>query len=161
MARVANNVKQMKSAQYYNMTNKLESMLDSGTLACYGKGQYKGLFICIDTNAFWVSRVLEGYNSNFERESGAWLVEQNKLDKYEFCAFVKERTNATSLIFTKRDRDCYIAECFTVAELLEFAIRMDDAQGLKGFDVCQCASYADCIKVIDGGYGILELEVTK
>ena len=159
MANVSNNVEQLEFARYYNMTAKLESMLDAGTLVCYEKGQYKCLFVCSDTHDFWVSRVLEGYNSDFEREDGAWLLERNRLDKYEFCAFVKELKSDDSVIDSRFARDYYIEECFTRDEILEFVLLFDDSRGIEGWDTHQCASYDACIKVIDGGYGILDLSV--
>ncbi len=151
----------MEFAKYYNVTSKLEKMIESGVLNCYEKGLYKGLFICSDTHDFWVSRILEGYNKEFEKEDGKWLVERNKLDKYAFCEFVKELKNDDSHIGSRYSRDYFIDKCFNMDEIIEFVIRMDDTEGLEGWDNNECDSYDDCIKVIDGGYGILELETTK
>jgi hypothetical protein len=145
----------MKFAKYYNVTNKMNEMIEKGDLFSYEKGFYKGLYICKDTHDFWISRVLEGYNSEFEQEDGKWLVERNKIDKYDFCEFLKEKKNDDSIITDRRTRDYYIDECFQDEVIMETLILMDDDKGLEGWDNYECDSYEEAVEAIDGGYGIL------
>lgn len=149
----------MEFAKYYNVTNKLKEILnrEDQVLFSYTKDYCQGLFICSDTHDFWISRILEGYNSEFEQEEGKWLVERNKIDKYEFCEFLKEQKKDDSDINDRWTRDFYIDECFSLDEIIENVILMDDDKGLEGWDNCECNSYEEAIRVIDGGWGIIEL----
>jgi hypothetical protein len=147
----------MVYAKYYNVTNKLNNLLEKGKLFSYTRDYCKGLFICADTHDIWISRILEGYNSEFEQEEGKWLVERNKIDKYDFCEFLKEKNNDDSEITDRRTRDYYINECFPVDEIIDNIILMDDDNGLEGWNNCECNSYDEAIEIIDGGFGIIEL----
>ena len=88
----------------------------------------------MDTHDFWISRLLKGYNSEFEQEEGKWLIERNKIDKYTFCEFIKEHKNDDSPISDRWSRDFYIDKCFPLNEIIEMIILMDDEQGLEGWD---------------------------
>jgi len=81
----------MKFAKYYDVTSKMNQLIDKGELFSYAKDYYKKLFICMDTNDFWISRVLEGYNSEYDPEQGKWLIEREKIDKYDFIEFLSEK----------------------------------------------------------------------
>ena len=146
----------MEFAKYYNVTNKLNKMIEEGKLFSYQKDEHKGLFVCMDTHDFWISRILEGYNSEYEREESKYLVERNKIDKYEFIEFVKENLNDDSEIDSRFSRDYFIDECLELNQIIEYLILMDDDKGLEGWDNCECDSYEEAIEVIDGGFGIIE-----
>jgi hypothetical protein len=147
----------MEFAKYYNATNRLNKLIEKGELFSYTKNLYKGLFVCVDTHDVWVSRIQEGYNSEFEQEEGKWLIERNKIDKYDFCEFLKEKKNDDSEIISRSSRDYYIDKCFSVEEIIDNIILMDDDNGLEGWDNCECDSYEEAIEAIDGGFGIIEI----
>lgn len=147
----------MEFAKYYNVTNKLNELIDNGELFSYTKNCYKGLYICFDTHDIWISRVQEGINGEYEEEEGKWLIERNKIDKYDFCEFLKEKKNDDSNITDRLTRDFYIDKCFPANEILENVILMDDDAGLENWDNCECDSLEEAIEVIDGGFGIIEL----
>ena len=148
----------MKFAKYYNVTNKMNELINKGELFSYA-GYCKELYICMDTHDFWISRVLEGYNSEFEQEPGKWLIERNKIDKYEFCEFLKKKRNDDSDITDRWTRDDYIAKCFSVNEILEALILMDNDAGLESWDNLECDSHEEVIEALDGGFGIIDQEV--
>ncbi len=150
----------MEFAKYYNVTDKMNQLIDQGKLCCYQKDSYKELFICSDTHDFWICRLQEGYNSVYEQEEGKWLIERNKIDKYEFCEFLKKQKNDDSPITKRWSRDYYIDKCFSVEEIIETVILMDDDQGLEGWDILECDSKEEAIESIDGGFGILTLTLT-
>jgi hypothetical protein len=146
----------MDFAKYYNVTNKLNKMLKEGKLNSYEEGLYKGLYICEDTHDIWISRILEGYNSEFEKEDGKWLVERNKISKYDLCEFLKDKKKDDSKIDNRQSRDFYIDNCFELDDIIENIILMDDANGLEGWDNYEADSLEEAIEAIDGGYGIIE-----
>lgn len=146
----------MEFARYYNVTDKLNKMLEDNKLSSYTKDYCKGLYICMDTHDFWISRILDGYNSEYEKEDGKWLVERNKIDKYDFCEFLKEQKKDDSEIKDRWTRDYYIDECFPINDIIETLILMDDDKGLENWDTYECYSHNEAIEVIDGGFGIIE-----
>lgn len=147
----------MEFAKYYNVTGVLNKMLDEeNKLFSYTKDYCQGLYICMDTHDFWVCRILEGYNEEFEQEEGSWLVERNKIDKYDLIEFIQQDDEDKLEITSRHSRDVAI-DSFEVKDLIEYVILYDDDKGLEGWDNTQCDSLKECIKVIDGGFGIIEL----
>lgn len=146
----------MEFAKYYEVTNRVNNLVKEGELHSYEVDYYKGVFVCEDTHDIWVVRILEGYNKNYDKEEGTWLIERNKIDKYILCDFLKESNNDNSETTGRHTRDYYINECFELEEVLSAIIKVDDEQGLENWDSFECVSYEDCITLIDGGYGIIK-----
>ena len=150
----------MEFAKYYNVTNKLNEMLSKeGVLFSYKKDYCNSLYICMDTHDFWIARILKDCNAEYESEEGKWLVERNKIDKYEFIDFVKEKLNDDSEIEGRNSRDYFIDNCLELNQIIEFLILMDDDNGLENWDNYEADSLNEAIEVIDGGFGIIELVV--
>lgn len=40
---------------------------------------YVRFFICPDVNDFWLVRILEGFNEDYEKESGSYILEREKI----------------------------------------------------------------------------------
>lgn len=148
----------MEFAKYYNVTSKLNEMIErDNILFSYQKDYCKALYICMDTHDFWICRILEGYNSEYEQQEDKWLVERNKIDKYRFVEFLKEYKKDDSETTTRYARDYYINECFLLDDIIETLILMDDDNGLEGWDNCECDSLEEAVEIIDGGYGIINI----
>ena len=143
----------MEFAKYYKVTNKLNQLLKENKVFSYTEDYCKDLFICEDTHVFWISRVLEGYNEEYEMEKGVWLVERNKIDKYDFINFLEEKHKRKLKVENRRDRDDII-NCLSTNFLIENIILYDDEQGLENWDNYECNSYEDAMNLIDDGYGI-------
>lgn len=57
---------------------------DITAIAKKHKPDYEGytkILLCVDVNDFWIARIQEGFNKNYEREDGIWMVERNKIGK--------------------------------------------------------------------------------
>jgi len=144
-------------AKYYNVISVLNEMLEEeNKLFSYQKDYCQGLYICMDTHDFWICRILEGYNEEFEQEEGSWLVERNKIDKYDLLEFIQQDDEDKLEITSRHSRDVAI-DSFEVKDLIKYVILYDDDKGLEGWDNTQCDGLDECIKVIDGGFGIIEL----
>lgn len=146
----------MEFAKYYDVTNKMNELIDKGELFSYTKDSYKKLYICMDTHDFWISRVQEGYNSEYEEEEGKWLIEREKIDKYSFIEFVSEKTGKEYKVSDRFQRD-NIIDRLSVNRVIEYLILMDDDKGLEGWDNLECDSLEEVIEAIDGGFGIIQL----
>ena len=143
----------MKFAKYYDVTSKMNQLITKGELFSYTKDYYKKLFICMDTHDFWISRVLEGYNSEYDQEQGKWLIEREKIDKYAFIDFLSEKTGKEYEVNDRYQRKAII-DRVPVDKVVEYLILMDDDKGLEGWDSLECDSLEEAIEAIDGGYGI-------
>lgn len=149
----------MEFAKYYNVTNKLNEMLSrEGVLFGYKKDSCKGLYVCMDTHDFWICRIIEGYNSEYEQEEGKWLIERNKIDKYDFIEFTKEKINDDSEVNNRHERESFINR-LELSQIIEFLILMDDDNGLENWDNYEADTLNEAIEVIDDGYGIIELAI--
>lgn len=65
-----------KFAQYTEITD-LAFKANPG----YDDGNYKRFFLCLDTHDFWLVRIQEGWNQEYERQEGMWLLERDKIEK--------------------------------------------------------------------------------
>lgn len=146
----------MEFAKYYNVTAKLDSMINKKQVSSYKENEYRGVFICNDVHDMWIYRILEGYNEDYEKEDGKYLLERNKIDKYDLCDFLKEESGDIAQTVNRTLRDLYIEELLTVDEIIEAIILMDDEAGLENWDCIEHDDYDECIALIDGGYGIID-----
>ena len=142
----------MKFAKYYDVTNIMNQLIDENKLTSYQKEEFEKLYICNDTHDFWVVRVIEGYNSAYEKEDGMYLIERNKINKYDFCKFINDEVNITN----KFERENFI-DALNLDFIIRNVLIMDDELGLENWDNIECDSLEEVIDVIDGGYGIMEV----
>lgn len=148
----------MEFAKYYNVTDKMRKMCEKEDTKLYSyksSEDIKGVFICLDTNDFWVCRILKGYNKEYDLEDGKWLVERNKIDQFDIIDAIEEDKNEDYGVCSKMARHTFI-DCFDVDSLIEYILKYDDEEGLGNWDIYECDSYDEAVEVIDGGYGIIE-----
>lgn len=145
----------MKFAKYYNVKNKVNEMINEGKLSAYQKDHYKGLFVCMDTNRFLICRVLEGYDKNYKKVDGAWLIEQNEISQYNFINYIKSKLKLNTNANDRTERD-FVLERLSLREIIESILIMDDFDGLENSDTLECKNYKECLDVIDDGFGIIE-----
>ena len=93
-------------------------------------GQYEKVYICPDTQNWWLSCILKGYNSEYERDDRACLIERDSID-YE-----TERLLPKYLTFknVKKIVEEWEGECW---------------------DNTQVSTLEEAIDIIDGGFGII------
>ena len=96
----------------------------------YKNDGYVRFFICPDVLDFWFVRVLEGYNEEYEKEEGTFLIERNKIENE------------------------YKGQKLTLA-ICKKIIAEDSGDG---WDVTSCSSMSDVIENLDDGFGILNLK---
>lgn len=96
----------------------------------YKNEGYIRFFICPDVHDFWFVRILEGYNEEYEKEEGCYLLERNNVEK---------RSKHDTL----------------TVERVKSIIKNDAGDNwdiLEGYDL------DDLIDALDGGFGILNLK---
>jgi hypothetical protein len=87
---------------------------------------YIRFFICLDTNDFWLIRVIEGVNEEYEREEGVYLLERNN---------IRKESKGQDLSLSK------------VIELIK-------ADEFDNWDIKEYSDLDELIEDIDGGYGL-------
>lgn len=147
----------MDFAKYYNATSVLNDLLkEKDKLSSYPENPFEGIYVCMDTHDFWICRILKGYNSEYEKDENSYLVERNKIDKYYLLEFIQQDEEDKLEISNRAIRDNVI-DTFEVKDLIKYVIMYDDNEGLSNWDFVQCDDIEECLKVIDGGWGIVEL----
>ena len=81
----------MEFAKYYDVTKILEKLIKEEKLNTYKDENIYELFIYADNNDFWVARVYKDTNEEWENEEGIWLIERNKINKYDIIDLLKRQ----------------------------------------------------------------------
>lgn len=159
-------MKKFEVGKYYNVSNLVEDMKRAEEIDCYptGNNKFEGVYVCMDTNDFWISRINKGYNEKFDREDGKYLVERNKISIYDVMDKLhelhgKKLPDFNEYIGHMQKRNAvkrYISQHGTL-NIIKAVIILDDEDGLSNWDCCEADSLEEAIEIIDGGYGILSL----
>lgn len=156
----------MEFAKYYNVSNIVEKMQKTGEIDCYptGDDKFEGVYVCMDTNDFWISRINKGYNEEYEREEGKYLVERNKICIYDVMDKLHEwyekklpEFNEKDLGYEQKNKVHDYLKKFKSKDICRAVIFLDDYDGLSNWDNYEVNSLEEAIDAIDGGYGILPL----
>lgn len=156
----------MEFAKYYEVSNIVDDMMEKNEIDCYPTGDDKfcGVYVCMDTNDFWISRINKGYNEEYEQEDGKYLVERNKISIYDVMDKLHDQYGKSLPTFKENDMDfqmknkthSYISK-FKTKDVIKAVIILDDEDGLSNWDCCEADSLEEAIEIIDGGYGILKI----
>lgn len=158
----------MEFAKYYNVSDIVDNMMEKKEIDWYptGEDKFLGVYVCEDSNDFWISRILKGYNEEYERDDNMYLVERNKIDIYDVMDKLhelhrKKLPNFNEYIGHMQKRNAvkrYISQHGTL-NIIKAVIILDDEDGLSNWDCCEAESLEEAIEIIDGGYGILRIAV--
>lgn len=154
----------MEFAKYYNVSDIVDNMIKNEEIDCYPTGEEKfdGVYVCMDTNDFWISRINKGYNEDYEKDENKYLVERNKIDIYDVMDKLhelhgKKLPDFNEYIGHMQKRNAvkrYISQHGTL-NIIKAVIILDDEDGLSNWDCCEADSLEEAVEIIDGGYGIL------
>lgn len=70
----------MEFAKYYNVTKLVNDMQKKEEIDTYPMEEdtkFAGVYVCMDTNDFWISRISKDVNEDYDYEEGTYLVERN------------------------------------------------------------------------------------
>lgn len=155
----------MKFAKYYNVSSLVDKMVSNEEIDYFtGDDKYCGIYICMDTNDFWICRILKGYNEEYERDMNKYLVERNRFDDWIVANKICDISNRRVPVKTGRDNDYtmkiklsrFFDRCPTKL-ICKAVILLDDEDGLSNWDCCEANSLEECIDIIDGGFGIEQM----
>ena len=154
----------MEFAKYYNVSDIVDTMMEKKEIDCYptGEDKYLGVYVCEDSNDFWISRILKGYNEEYEKDDDMYLVERNKIDIYDVMDKLhelhgKKLPDFNEYIGHMQKRNAvkrYISQHGTL-NIIKAVIILDDEDGLSNWDCYEAESLEEAVEIIDGGYGIL------
>lgn len=154
----------VKFAKYYDVSDVVDVMIENKEIDCYptGEEKFKGVYICMDTNDFWISRINKGYNEEYEEDEDKYLVERNKISIYDVMDKLHElfgkklpEFRASDMQFEQKNKVHQYLKLFSTLNIVKAVILLDDYDGLSNWDCCEADSLEEAIKIIDGGYGIL------
>lgn len=156
----------MEFAKYYNVSSLVEEMQQASEINCYpiGADKFEAVYVCMDSNDFWISRIKNGYNEDYDREDGKYLVERNKISIYDVMDKLHELYSKKLPDFKENDlrfemkNKCHdYFKKFKTKDICRAVVLLDDYDGLSDWDNCEANSLEEAIEIIDGGYGILQL----
>ena len=154
----------MKFAVYYNVSHIVDEMTEKGELDSYptGNDKFKGVYVCMDTNDFWICRIIEGYNEDYEKEDNKFLIERNKVSIYDVMDKLYDKFKKrlpvfkeSDLSYEKKNKVHGYLDKFTTNDIVRAVVSLDNDDGLSNWDYCVEDSLEAAINTIDDGYGIL------
>lgn len=154
----------MKFAKYYDVSGVVEEMQSGGEIDCYptGDDKFSGVYVCMDTNDFWICRINKGYNEEYEPEDGKYLVERNKISIYDVMDKLHElyrkklpEFKEGDLSYEMKNKVHDYLKRFKTKDIIKAVVMLDYFDGLSNWDCCEADSLKEAIEMIDGGYGIL------
>jgi len=113
----------MKFAKYYEIT-ELAKEVNPDMF-----NEYEKIFICSDTNTFWLAKILADYNEDYEPSIGTYMLERNNIEK------------------------SFKGEQLSLIDLNNLLIEDDGSN----WDNLQCDSLEDALDNLDSGYGLGEI----
>ena len=158
----------MEFAKYYDVSDIVDAMIEKEEIDGYpiGNEKFSGIYVCMDTNDFWISRINKGYNEEYERDDDKFLVERNKISIYDVMDKLHEihgkklpEFNEKEMQYEQKNKVHMFIGRFNVMEIIKAVIILDDEDGLSNWDCCEADSLEEAIQIVDGGYGILRKAV--
>lgn len=158
----------MEFAKYYDVTSIVTKMIENGELDAYtlGRPLLRGAYICEDTNDFWICRVMQGLNAEYEPNTGKFLIERDRvhiadvMDKlYEMygmeMGMEEPAYEPGRPTFEMKNKIHDYIDKFTTRNIIRAALLMDNELELPQWDCWDTDTLDEAISDIDGGYGIL------
>lgn len=146
----------MEFGKFYKVTENLNKLIENKEVYSYTKDYCKDLFICEDTHDFWVCRILKNMNEEYEEEEDIYLLERNKINKYDFLNFMdRDNEDKIDCNINKKTLELFIS-CLGTTEIINSIIKLDD-EGLENWDAKEYYDYDEIIEDIDGGFGIIDI----
>jgi hypothetical protein len=139
----------------YNVTNLIEKNKEK--LMAYKDIGYKGIYIAMDVLDMHLFRILSGYNEEYEKEDGVYLVEAERIPKYEVCEKLLETKNGINKAINSRNEVNETINKYNKEDILLCTLLIDAERGLENWENEKCFSLEEAIKIIDQGYGIINL----
>lgn len=145
----------LQFAKSHRITN-LKEMTKELDLTSY-EG-YKDIYVWIDIDTIHISRVLEGYNDEYDREDGKIILEQKDIFFFDLINFLNEEKEM-KIKDEYKEKGLFhdFIEQFDKREVAKWIIDYDDFTGLESDDYKCFDNIKDVLDIIDGGFGILEV----
>lgn len=154
----------MEFAKYYNVTETVKKLHNDGFLDVYSpECGFIGVYMCEDSNDFWVARVQKGYNADYEQDEKKYLMERNKIGIADVAQKLHETRKTKMPIIRETDSNYsarnkiknYINSHFDI-EIITAVLQIDNDDGLSNWDCEDYDSMEELMEDLDGGFGIVE-----
>ena len=150
----------MKIFKNYNGTKIMEE--NKKKLFSYADDEsIIGVYVSMDIFYAHVYRIVKGYNEEYEKEDGTYLIEQENIHKSDVVEKILKLRGRSPLtvkkVISNRIEVNKIINNATPKEVIWAALSLDNDNGLETYRVYECHSLEDAIELIDDGYGIIEI----
>ena len=133
----------MEFAKYYNVSDIVDAMMEKKEIDCYptGEDKFLGVYVCEDSNDFWISRILKGYNEEYEKDDDMYLVERNKISIYDVMDKLHEmygkklpEFKEDEIFYMQKNKVHDYLRKFSTLNIIKAVIILDDYDGLSNWD---------------------------
>lgn len=156
----------MEFAKYYDVSNIVNEMIEKKEVDCYttGEDKFEGVYVCMDSNDFWISRINKGYNEEYERDEDKYLIERNKISIYDVMDKLHElhgkklpEYEKMESSYVQRSKIHNYIDRYKTIDIIKAVIILDDEDGLSNWDCYEADSLEEAVEIIDDGFGILKI----
>lgn len=143
----------MKFATYYNVTNRMKELMKEKALTSFNI--FTKYYVCQDVHDFWICRVQENLNIDYEPEDGTYLLERHQIDHYDFITFLEETQACEVDDITNRQKKDSFLNGLSLSLVVDHLLLLDEKTGFENDDCDDFECFEDCEETIDDGFGIL------
>lgn len=154
----------MEFAKYYDVTEYVKELCKNKELECYVGCDFKGVYVCEDSNDYWIVRISKGYNADFEEDENSYLAEREKISLYDVADKLSEaygrklpQFDTPISDFAYRNEIKRWIDRFSDKQIIKAVLQIDDFNGLENWDCWDSDSMDEIIRDIDGGFGIMKM----
>ena len=156
----------MEFAKYYDVSNVVEDMINKKEIWAYptDDDKYEGVYVCMDVKDFWVCRILNGYDEEYERDEDKYLVERNRISIYDVMDKLHEQYGKKLPVFEEcewehkmKNKVHDFLDKHKTLDIIKAVLILDDDEGLENWDCCEADSMEEAVEMIDDGFGILKI----
>lgn len=153
----------MEFAKYYDVTDYVKELCRGKELECYADCDFEGVYVCEDSNDYWIVRIQKGYNANYDKDENSYLAEREKISVFDVADKLSEtygrklpQFNTPISDFVYRNGIKRWIDRFSDNQIVKTVLQIDDFNGLENWDCWDSDSIDELIEDIDGWFGILE-----
>ena len=138
----------------YNVTKLIKEEREN--LFSYEDVGYTEVYISMDVRDAHVFRIIEGYNNEFEKEEGIYLVEREMISKIDIAEKLLELDGHYKMVSSKIEAD-EIIKRHSRRKVALATLLLDNDNGLENYEAEECFSLEEAREMVEGGYGIAVL----
>lgn len=142
----------MEFVKAYNVTNFMDENIDK--LLNYKEIGFDYVYVVKGILDMYVYRVIKGYNVDFEKQDGMYVVEYVTISQQDLVEKLYEMGECSSRLL-KEKVDDILKEC-GIESIILATLLLDDEKGAENWNRTGCRSLDEVKLLIGRGYGVID-----